>query len=105
MKAPTQRQVEVASLIYEGYVKLRDIAAVLGISHKGVSDHIHALERKGLLSTPLCGGYRPSGALNLTHYGLYVIGVPVCPVYHQDSKGKQLTRETITMEDLDALTV
>ena len=84
MKRVTQRQVEVASLIYEGHVNLRDLSnAAGGIGVKAARGHVAALERKGIVAVKRTAQkHRPANSLTLTHYGLHLIGVPVCPRYY-----------------------
>lgn len=82
LRAPTPKQLDVLRFVHEFTVErghpptFREIGKRFGIaSTNGVGDHIHALERKGLLVT-----YEYlTRSVRVTAEGLHVLGVETCP--------------------------
>lgn len=81
LRAPTARQLDVLRHVHEhtessGHPPtLREIAAHFGMtSINAVNDHLHALERKGLI---VRYDYL-TRSVRVTGEGLHVLGVEVC---------------------------
>jgi repressor LexA len=87
MTAATPRQREVLRLVDSG-AALREIGAQLGIgSTNGVTDHLRALERKGLIHAKR--GFQKSRRYALTLDGHAALGRRPCPTC--DGKGHVLS--------------